>query len=114
MSEKFKKFQPYLLAFVFILLLPNIFFLVSSHLTQNDYLEAAKESREECLEYAERDNLPVSVCLQIHRQAAQAYSAAVKFYIVIVPLLTSFIFALTVGIINLRKQLDALKEKINS
>ena len=113
MNEKSKAIQPYLLVFIFVLIIPHIFFGVSTYHLSGRYYEQAEKSRDLCIKHAKEDYLLETTCMQISSEAREAYSSATKVYNPTIIMLLGILFSLSLGMIALKKQIDELKEKLN-
>src|SRR5215203_4985798 len=115
MGKNIKQIILYVLALIFILIVP--IFFVNYFILDNDevFYQRLREDNEICYERAKRDGVETRWCNEIRDAAKLAYSDSTRankdsfLLLFIAPLL----FALVVYVANLRTQVEELKAKID-
>jgi hypothetical protein len=115
MSKKLKDKIGYLLTLAGIIIAAILIVQYFARDNEQVFYERLREDNEICYQRAKRDSVDTRWCDEIEKAANLAYresqrGSGTSFTLLI--LLAGF-FAQSVAIVNLRKQVDELKEKIN-
>lgn len=114
MNKKLKKILNYVLAGVFIFIVPTLLY---HHFNEEDdeiFHQRVDEDHETCRQRAKEDSRETSWCREIKEGATLAYREARRdnsFYLLI--MFQPLLFVLLISQYNLRKQVEELKEKID-
>lgn len=115
MNKKSKEIIFYVVTFVGIFIVPNLVFHYFSRESDQMFYEQVREDYEICMQRAEQDSRDKVWCGEIKDAARLSYSmnrSSNNFYLLL--MFQPLLFVLLLGIRNLRKEVEELKEKINA
>lgn len=116
MNKKLKDKFFYVMIFIFVFIVPNIFFYYKSIENRDLFYQYARENRQICVQRAEEDSLNKRWCDEIYSASKDNYSSTENSHdiLLLMSLFQPILFVLIIGFGNLRKQVEELKEKINA
>jgi hypothetical protein len=102
--------------FIFVFIVPNVFFYWKKSGDSELFHQKVTEDYQICEERAERDSLDTRWCDEIRSASREIFSAAGSSndIFLLMSLSQPILFVLIMGVGNLRKQVEELKEKINA
>ncbi|HQU85572.1 MAG TPA: hypothetical protein PKY59_20730 [Pyrinomonadaceae bacterium] len=115
MDKKVKKALNYGLIFIFVIILPNLFFNYFDREDKELFYERVNKEEEICLQRAERDSLDKKWCSEIRKASITNFQTTIfsqntrNLMLFLQPIL----FVLLISQYNLRKEVEELKQKIN-
>lgn len=115
MNKKWKDIIGYAVIFIFIFIVPTLLQTYFNRSESESFNEWANEDHEICVQRSERDTIDKRWCDEIRSTAKMTYNSAVNssnndlLFRIFQPLF----FVLLIGMMNLKKQVEELKEKIN-
>jgi hypothetical protein len=116
MDKKLKDKVFYVLIFIFVFILPNVFFYWKSSSDSEVFHQRVTEDHQFCVRRAERDSLDTRWCDEIRSASRETFSATKNSndIFLLMSLFHPVLFVLIMSIRNLGKQIEELKEKINA
>jgi hypothetical protein len=115
MNKKLKEIIRYVLTLVGIIIAAILIVQYFASDKEQVFYERLTENNEVCRQRARRDSVDTRWCDEIEKAAELAYRESQRGSGISFPLLVilALLLVQTVIIVNLRKQIDELKEKIN-
>lgn len=115
MNKKWKDIIGYAVIFIFIFIVPTMLQIYFDQRRSEDFDKWANEKHEICVQRAERDSIDKRWCDEIRSTAKVTYNSAVNSSNndLLLRIFQPLLFVLLIGMMNLKKQVEELKEKIN-
>lgn len=117
MNKTLKEAILYFLMVVFFFFLPNLMYYHFSAEREETTYKRIKEDYEDCLQKAERKKVDTVFCDEIKAASNRIYdesrNAGKSIRGIVLQIFPMILAILMMAVINLRKQIDELKEKLN-
>lgn len=115
MDKKVKNVLSYGLIFIFVFILPNLFFHYFDREDKKLFYERVNQEEEICLQRVERDSVDKRWCGEIRKASVTNFQTTVfsQNTRTLMLFLQPILFVLLISNSNLKKEVEELKEKIN-
>ncbi len=115
MNSKWKEKVQYAGTFIFVFIIPGLWLLYFGNNNRNTFYERVDKDHQQCRKYAKENNVETRWCDEIKEASETNFNLSDNFFDMYLVLLIfqPVLFVLIIGLMNLKKQVEELKQNID-